>query len=135
MYMVDTNIWVDFLRGRLSYGLQLMKSSEPTLFKVPAIVEAELLHGAEKSKRPEYNRFCVEKLLSPFDIVPFCSKCAHAYGKLRTDLERNGACIGPNDLLIAATALVHGATLVTNNVNEFKCVSGLSLESWGEEDF
>lgn len=133
MYLVDTNIWVDFLRGQLPYGLKLMQASDPRMFKVPAIVEAELLLGAEKSKRVEHNRRCVERLLAPFEIVPFCSRCARIYGKVRSELERNGTRIGPNDLLIAATALAHGAVLVTNNVNELKRVPGLSLESWSEE--
>ena len=37
-----------------------------------------------------------------------------------------------NDLLIAATALANSAVLVTNNVDEFKRVPGLSIESWYE---
>ena len=37
---------------------------------------------------------------------------------------------GPYDLLIAATALEHGATLVTNNVREFARVPGLMVEDW-----
>lgn len=38
--------------------------------------------------------------------------------------------IGGNDLWIAATALAHGATLVTNNTGEFTRVSDLVLEDW-----
>ncbi len=38
--------------------------------------------------------------------------------------------IGPNDLLIAATARANGCTLVTHNVREFSRVSGLLYEDW-----
>ena len=38
--------------------------------------------------------------------------------------------IGPNDLLIAAIAVVHGATLITHNVREFSRVVGLTYEDW-----
>ena len=38
--------------------------------------------------------------------------------------------IGPNDLLIAAIAVAHGATLVTHNVPEFSRVEGLTYEDW-----
>ena len=34
------------------------------------------------------------------------------------------------DLLIAATALAHGAMVVTNNEDEFRRVDGLHVESW-----
>lgn len=36
------------------------------------------------------------------------------------------------DPLIAATALVHGLTLVTSNTGEFRRVSGLNVEDWRE---
>jgi tRNA(fMet)-specific endonuclease VapC len=38
--------------------------------------------------------------------------------------------IGPNDLMIAATARAHGLTLVTHNSAEFVRVPGLPLEDW-----
>ena len=132
MYLLDTNVLVDFLRGRMPHGYDLMRASDPRLFKIPSIVEAELLAGAEKSRDPEQARFAVESILLPFEVVPFCSKCARHYGRIRAHLEREGMAIGPNDLLIAATALAHGATLVTGNVREFKRVPGLSLEEWAE---
>jgi len=34
------------------------------------------------------------------------------------------------DLLIAASALVHGLTLVTQNVKDFVHISGLAVEDW-----
>ena len=38
--------------------------------------------------------------------------------------------IGPNDLQIAAIALVDGLTLVTHNITEFSQMPGLNLEDW-----
>ena len=74
-------------------------------------------------------------MLLPFEIIPFDETCAAHYAKIRADLEQKGRTIGSNDYLIAATALAHGAVLVTNNVDEFKRVPGLSLECWEEIDF
>lgn len=101
----------------------------------PAIVEAELLYGAENSNNPEEGRYFVESLLSPLHIIPFDSRCAACYARVRADLKRRGCIIGPNDLLIAATALAHGATLVSNNTRVFRRVEGLLLELWAEVDF
>jgi len=41
-----------------------------------------------------------------------------------------GKPIGPHDVLIAATALAHGATLVTRNLRESRRVKGLLVEDW-----
>jgi tRNA(fMet)-specific endonuclease VapC len=38
--------------------------------------------------------------------------------------------IGPNDLMIAATALANNLIVVTHNTAEFGRVSGLALEDW-----
>ena len=50
--------------------------------------------------------------------------------RLRALLESLGTPIGPHDLLIAATALRHQATLVTRNVREFSRVPELQLLNW-----
>lgn len=135
MYHLDSNILIGFLRGHLMSAYELLMGSDASLFKVPAVVKAELLVGAEKSSRPDKERLRVESLLLPFEIIPFDETCAAHYAKIRADLERKGLTIGGNDYLIAATALAHGAVLVTNNVDEFKRVPGLSLECWEEIDF
>ncbi|MDR3847288.1 type II toxin-antitoxin system VapC family toxin [Eggerthella sp.] len=132
MYLLDSNICIDFMRGELPYAYDMMRNSSPKLFKIPAIVEGELRLGIEKSKQPEKARWLVDEFTLPFEVVPFDSKCAHAYARIRGELEMTGKKIGPNDLLIAATALANNAVLVTNNVDEFKRVPGLSLECWYE---
>lgn len=130
MYMVDSNIWVDIMRGRMDLGYELMRQSDPRQFKVPAIVAAELYYGAEHGNNPHRGLSMVDKLLAPYEIVPFDDVCARFYGQVRHELAARGAIIGGNDLLIAATALAHRAVLVTNNTREFRRVPGLSIESW-----
>jgi tRNA(fMet)-specific endonuclease VapC len=41
--------------------------------------------------------------------------------------------IGERDLVIASTALAHGAALVTHNTCEFRRVPGLAVEDWSQE--
>ena len=93
---------------------------------------SKLLVGVEKSSRPEKARWLVDEFTLPFDVLPFDSDCAREYGRIRALLERSGKKIGHNDLFIAATALANNAVLVTNNMDEFKRVPGLSLECWYE---
>jgi tRNA(fMet)-specific endonuclease VapC len=45
-------------------------------------------------------------------------------------LERAGAPIGPNDMLIAAHALVLDLSVVTGNDAEFARVPGLRVANW-----
>ena len=99
------------------------------------MVKAELLLGVEKSADPGPNRLKVELLLLPFEVLPFDDECALHYARIRAHLEGKGMSIGANDYIIAACAMAHGATLVTNNVGEFQRIPGLSVEQWAEVPF
>ena len=132
MYVFDTNILVEFLRGRLPLALELLKNTDSRLIKIPAIVKAELLVGANKSNNPEKARNAVEQLLVNFEIVPFDDRCAIAYAKIRAELELAGKRIESNDLMIAATALSYDAVLATNDVADFGRIADLRLMSLAE---
>ena len=67
-------------------------------------------------------------------MLPFDSECAAHAARLRVAQEAAGTPIGPHDTLIAATALRHGATLVTRNVREFSRVAGLRWVDWHSEE-
>lgn len=98
--------------------------------KVPEIVRAELLFGCLTCKDPDLERRKVDHVLAPFDWLPFGGEAVQHYAAIRVDLERAGKLIGPNDLLIAATARAVGAVLVTSNTAEFARVPGLVMEDW-----
>ena len=72
----------------------------------------------------------LDAFLWPLVLLPFDAAAATVAAKLRAELEAKGTPIGPHDLLIAATVLANGATLVTRNVGEFGRVEGLALENW-----
>ena len=65
--------------------------------------------------------------------VPFDTDAAIAAARVRIGLEKRGLTIGPLDLLIAGTAMSRGATLVTNNVDEFSRIDGLHVTDWTSE--
>ena len=130
IYYLDTNICIYFLVGKYPQLLTKMMSFSPNDIKIPAIVKAELLHGAEKSLKRDENLIKISSFLLPFEIIPFDDASANCYGKIKASLEKTGMLIGPNDLIIAATALANNAILVTNNTNEFCRVDGLRLEDW-----
>ena len=132
IYCLDTYICIYYLKGKYPILLQKMLSINPNDIKIPSIVKAELLHVAEKSMKREENHEKITAFLLPFEIVPFGDTAAVYSAKIRATLEQTGMPIGPNDLLIAATALAINATLVTNNIKEFSRVDGLRSENWIE---
>ena len=132
MYVLDTRICVDLMRGQLPLAYDIMRNCNPGQFAIPAIVVAELEFGIEKSNDPIKTRRLTERFLAPFEIAPFDATCARAYGAIRNQLRQDGSPIGPNDMLIAATAMALQATLVSGNLREFKRVKGLRLENWYE---
>lgn len=133
MYAVDTCVFVNFLRGRNPHTFGSFLASDPSLFRVPAVVRAELMRGAEKARDPQKERMRVQLLLAPFEVLPFDGACADQFAVVSAQLEQKGIAIGRMDLLIAATCLANGAILVTDNLREFKRVPGLRVEHW--EDY
>lgn len=133
MFFLDTNTCVYFLKGTYQSIFEEFKKRKPEEIKIPSLVKAELLLGVEKSEQKEKNLEIVSKFLKPLEIISFDNQAAEYYAKIRALLEKKGRIIGPNDLIIAATTLVHKGILVTHNTKEFKQVSGLHLEDWIRE--
>jgi tRNA(fMet)-specific endonuclease VapC len=94
------------------------------------LVRAELLFGARVSAKAADNRRAVEMFLSPLRLLPFQGEAAEHYAEIRAHLEKSGISIGPNDLVIAATARANGHTLITRNTSEFLRVPALAVEVW-----
>ena len=129
-YMLDTDICIYIANKHpVSVQQRLLKLS-PGDACISTITYAELRYGAEKSKRRAHNLETLDRLRAAINVVDFDELASEQYGIIRAELEQKGQIIGGNDLLIAAHAKTLGATLVTNNVREFKRVTGLSVEFW-----
>ncbi len=129
-YLLDTNICIEYLRGRNAPLRARMEALAPTDIFICSIVLGELYAGAHKSKDPSRNIQLIEAFLVDITSLLFDDFCAQAFGQIKAELERQGNVIGPYDMQIAAVGLTHGLTVVTHNVNEFSRVAGLSVIDW-----
>jgi tRNA(fMet)-specific endonuclease VapC len=127
---LDTNACIEYLNGRSHRLLARLVTKMPEEIAVCSVVKAELRYGAERSRNPQETFVRLEEFLAPYRSLPFDDECAKVYGQIRAKLARAGLPIGPNDLLIAATAMAFGTILVTHNTREFSRVEGLSCEDW-----
>ena len=109
--------------------LRLAKTT-PDELAIPTIVVYELEYGTLRSKLPARRRSDLQEGLKNIRHVPFDSDAAIAAARIRVELEKRGATIGPLDILIAGTAFSRGAILVTNNASEFSRVPGLRVADW-----
>ena len=133
MHLLDTNTCIHFLNGSSKAVAVQMQLRPPSEIVLCSIVKAELLYGARHSERVEDNLRLLDQFFTPLASLPFDDRCAEEYGLIRAQLAAQGTLIGPNDLMIAATARAHDTTLVTHNIREFSRVAGLRLTDWKEE--
>ena len=127
--MLDTNVLSALVRrpdGDLAARVAALPSGS---FAVSVVVAGELRYGAQRRGSDRLTRQ-VEAVLSAVDVLPLAEPADRNYGEIRNALERIGQSIGPNDLFVAAHARALSATLVTNNVREFRRVPGLTVEDW-----
>ena len=130
MYLLDTNVCINLLNNQQPEVKKKFRSLSPSEIALCSIVKAELFFGARNSRRIDANLQRLHFFFAPLQSLPFNDLCADEYGLIRTDLQAQGKLIGPNDLLIAAIARTHQATLVTHNTKEFSRISGLKLDDW-----
>ena len=130
MYLLDTNACIHILNDTSPAVVGRFTGESPASIRICSVVKAELLYGARKSDRVARVLTSLDLFFRPIISLPFDDECAHEYGRVRADLARAGTPIGGNDLMIAAIARRHSATVVTHNVAEFTRVVGLAVEDW-----
>jgi len=127
--ILDTSVLIAAEKGRLDIQ-QLFAAHEGEPFYIAAITAAELLHGvarAQPSARRRQRSLYVEGVLSQLEPIEFDLSVARRHAEAWAALGKKGGMIGPYDLLIAATALHHGHSVVTLNLGEFRRVPGLRV--------
>src|ERR1017187_3547870 len=125
IYLLDTNVWVQFLRNRNALVVQRIHAHQPSELRVCTVAAAELYFGCLKSAKPALHRAKVDAVLAPYVCLPFDLAAADELAQIRHHLETQGTPIGPYDMQIAAIARANRLTLVTHNTSEFRRVPGL----------
>lgn len=129
MFLLDTNTLIYFFKGQGNVAERMLAQPRSQLL-LSSIVLYELETGIAKSSDSKRRQQQLATLADAMTIAPFGKAEARAAATLRATLEKAGSPIGPEDTLIAATALSQRATLVTHNTREFNRVPGLKLEDW-----
>ena len=129
-YLLDTNVCIRYLNGRVPNVRRRLHELQPTDIVVCSAVKAELFYGARRSVDPGRSLTVERQFLRPYRSLPFDDAAAEIAGILRARLAEEGTPIGPNDLQIAAIALTNDCILVTHNVREFGRVLELVVEDW-----
>ncbi|MFY9803338.1 MAG: PIN domain-containing protein [Candidatus Acidiferrales bacterium] len=95
-----------------------------------AVGLTELVHGIYRTSTPESRlrrETFLNELLADLTVYPFTKETALLAGKLDGEQQRRGVVIPFADLLIGATALAVGYSVLTVNVRHFERIPGLSI--------
>lgn len=131
-YLLDTNVCIRLLNNTSPLVTTRLAAKQPDDIYLCTIVQMELFYGAYRSGNVEQNLAVLKRFINQFTILPLDPRSAEVAGQIRAQLAALGTPIGPNDLQIAAIALVNDLILVTHNTGEFSRVNGLQFEDWEE---
>jgi tRNA(fMet)-specific endonuclease VapC len=129
-YLLDTNIVSAHIRGdqRIFRQLRTARRDERLVF-ISCItyyeVKRGLLYSSASRQLEAFDDLCSSTqtlFLDDLEIIETASR-------IHADLRRRGRPIQDADILIAATAIAHSLTVVSNDA-DLQNIESLSLENW-----
>lgn len=136
MFLLDTNVLCDPTKQRPDPGVAAWLAAQPTshLF-ISAVSFAEASYGVERlpqGRKAEGLRRWLEVVVVDFGdrLLPIDAPVAAAQARIRRAAENARRTMPSIDAFLAATAQVHGLTLVTRNVRDFEAWGGPVLDPW-----
>ena len=130
--LLDTNILSYFLRGQGNVVAKLNEYGQFYDFLTFSIltyyeIKAGLIYRDSRKLLTQF-----EEIARESEILLLSLPTMDIASKIYTDLQQQGFIIAPMDLLIAASAIEHGCTLITANVGQFQNIQGLRYENWAQ---
>ncbi len=129
--LLDTDTLSEIIKGRDAFVAQQAQKylSAHKRFTFSIITRYEILRGL-KAKQAHRQISVFEDRCQESRILPLTDAVIVRAAEIYAELYRDGQLISDADILIAATALAHDLTLVTENTSHFERITALRLESW-----
>ena len=128
--ILDTSLLIAAERGEWNIEAYIQgREEEP--FGLSVISVSELLHGvhrADSNKRRLKRSAYVEKIIELFPVYPFDLAAARIYADLWAHLLVQSIRVGAHDMMIAATAMSLGFSVVSSDKRHFDKIEGLEFE-------
>jgi predicted nucleic acid-binding protein len=118
-YLIDTNVWIDALAGKLTKPIFLKIVAQPNWAGYSAITRLELFGYPGLNDEEERK---IAELLNEFTEIAVDSKIID-----KAIYIRKAILIKVPDAIIAATAIEKECSLITRNVEDFRGIAGLDV--------
>ena len=136
-FLLDTNVVSEWVKPRPDPRVVawLADVDEDRVF-LSVVTLGEIRHGIERlpagRRRERLDEWLREELPERFEsrVLPIDVAVANAWGRIVAQRERTGRSISTIDAFIAATAEVHGLTLVTRNASDFRSSVKTLVDPW-----
>lgn len=136
-WLIDTNVLSELRRPKPEAKVVQFLSSQPLdLLYVSTVTFAEIRFGIELQKdaarRTELNEWLTHKLRPMFDgrTLPITEDIMLKWRLLIEDGRKTGHTFSGPDLIIAATALHHGMTIVSRDISEYEMAGAPVVNPW-----
>ena len=127
-YLIAADVIIQAERGKVDLDTWL-RAHPGDEVRLAAITVAELWRSTERATAPQrtIRQRYLERLLQVFEVVPYAERAAIEHARLWAVTVATGQTVAMQDLILAATALESGATVVTMNARRFEGVPGLTV--------
>ena len=121
--VVDTSIFIDYLRKKNKENSSLFKLPDKKVLYVSVITVFELFLGATNEQKWQD----VVLLTNDLNILPVTVDISKKAAKIFQDLKKRNKIIDFRDILIGATAITNNLPVVTHNIKHFERITGLEI--------
>jgi tRNA(fMet)-specific endonuclease VapC len=123
-YLIDTEWVIHYLNGRPDIVARILDLGRHGI-AMSMISLAELYEGVFYSREPRRSEEALQDFLRGIELLGIDDEIIRVFGLERGRLRAEGKTIGDFDLLIGATGLQRGLTVLTNNRRHFELIAKL----------
>ena len=129
-FLLDTTFLIDLERGAES-AMGLLDDEDDVA--IAAVSVAELILGVELASplHREARQDRVDSVLRSVPVIDYDLRVAMAHTGLLAEVHRAGRLRGVHDLIVAATALSAGRTVVSADATAFTDLPGVEVLAYG----